>query len=147
MAGDLVTGLLDQGCLNCCEARSYGTAGSSALIRFQNQWQSTAASHFCDFQLEERPALGAHQPEFGKVNRSGFTARAGHRRIGGFGQRIGRNGARPQLSGGFGHWFKSAAAVAAHMIETAIRSAGVKHLTGAAFGAGQLQLARSHVTW
>src|SRR5206468_3998514 len=64
--------------------------------------------------------------------------------FGGIGQRLGRNHATEKSAGSGGGGLEGCAAVAAHVIEAAVRRAAIKHVGGTALRTGDLQLSRLH---
>src|ERR1039457_3485652 len=98
-----------------------------------------------DLQLQQRPALAAHQaPVRQRIDRCGVALGAGHRGVGGLRQRVGRLNAGQPSSGKSRHRFECRAARPAHMVESAVGRATVKHFRRLAHRTDQRQFGSFH---
>jgi len=100
---------------------------------------------FGDLQVQQSPAPGTHQRSAVRhIDRRRVAPGAGHGGVGGFGQRLRRHGSGERSARWRGGRLESGPAVRAHVVETAVGRATVKHLRGTAHRAIDGELLRPH---
>ena len=101
---------------------------------------TSARIHFCNLEFQYPAAFGAGQAAIREsVHRGRIAFGAGYGGIRGIRQGVGRFDSREHLVAGGSLRLEGGAAIAAHMIETAVRRATIEDLARTAHGALQLE--------